>query len=208
MKTKFLIISLIALLSLFGFVNNAQALFCALPQLGAEYDESDYVLHGKVLEKNYYAWDSRIPVVTFEVLESFKGDTSGQISASVNETWDYKFEDGFEYVIFVQKTELSLEIDQCSPEFLAFPSVVEIIHQVSISEGDARSATPNIFYKSLTEQEKLEFESINNLIQEKKVERWDSSSSQRQLTIIAFLLMIPITGVSVFVIFRRRRKRK
>jgi len=32
-----------------------------------------------------------------------------------------------------------------------------------------RSATANIFYESLTEQEKLEFESINNLIQEKKL---------------------------------------
>ena len=205
MKTRLLIISLIALLPLFGFVNNAQALSCALPQLGTEYDESDYVLHGKVLGKNYHAWDSRIPVVTFEVLESFKGDTSGQISVSVNETWDYKFENGFEYVIFVQKTELSLEIDPCSPEFLAFPSVVKIIRQVSISEGDMRSVTPSIFYESLTEQEKLEFESINNLIQEKKVERWDSGSSQRQLTIVAFLLMIPITGVSVFVIFRRKK---
>lgn len=206
MKTRLFIIFAIGLLPLFGFVNNAQSLSCALPQLGAEYDESDYVLHGKVLEKNYYAWDSRMPVVTFEVLESFKGDASGQILVSVNETWDYKFEDGFEYVIFVQKTEFSLEIDSCSPEFLAFPSVVEIIRQVSISEGDMRSATSNIFYESLTEQEKLEFESINNLIQEKKVERWDSGSSQRQLTVIAFLLMIPITGVSAFVIFRRRRK--
>ncbi|MEX0862900.1 hypothetical protein [Nitrosopumilus sp.] len=206
MKTKFLIIFLIALLPLFGFINNAQALSCALPQLGTEYDNSDYVLHGKVLDKNYYAWDSRMPVVTFEVLESFKGDTSGQISVSVNENWDYKFENGFEYVIFVQKTESSLEIDQCSPEFLAFPSVVEIIRQVSISEGDMRSATSNIFYESLTEQEKLEFESINNLIQEKRVERWDSGSIQMQLTIIAFLLLIPITGVSVFVIFRRKKK--
>jgi len=54
-------------------------------------------------------------------------------------------------------------------QFLAFPSVVEIIRQVPISEGDMRSATANIFYESLTEQEKLEFESINNLIQEKKL---------------------------------------
>ena len=206
MKTRLLIIFLIALLPLFGFVNNVQALSCALPHLGEEYDESDYVLYGKVLEKNYHTWDSRMPVVTFEVLESFKGDASGQISVSVNETWDYNFEEGFEYVIFVQKTELALKIDQCSPEFLAFPSVVEIIRQVSMSEGDMRSATSNIFYESLTEQEKLEFESINNSIQEKKVERWDSGSSQRQLTIIAFLLMIPLTGVSVFVIFRRKRK--
>jgi len=206
MKSRLLIISLIALLVLFGFINNVQALSCALPQLGAEYDESDYVLHGKVLEKNYYTWDSRIPVVTFEVLESFKGDASGQISVSVNETSDYKFEEGFEYVIFVQKTELSLEIDPCSPAFLAFPSVVEIIRQVSLSEGDMRSATPNMFYESLTEKEKLEFESINNLIQEKKVERWDSGSSQRQLTIIAFVLMIPIASVTAFLIFRRKRK--
>ena len=206
MKTRLLIISLIALLPLFGFINNAQSLSCALPQLGEEYDESDYVLHGKVLEKNYYTWDSRIPVITFEVLESFKGDASGQIHVSVNETWDYQFEDGFEYVIFVQKTEFFLEIAKCSPEFLAFPSVVEIIRQVSISEGDMRSATSNIFYESLTEQEKIEFESINNIIQEKKVERWDSGSSQRQFTIVAFLLIIPIAGVSVFVIFRRKRK--
>ncbi|MCE2505597.1 MAG: hypothetical protein J4F36_03810 [Nitrosopumilaceae archaeon] len=206
MKTRLLIMSLIALLPLFGFVHNAQALSCALPQLGAEYDESDYVLHGKVLEKNYHAWDSRMPVVTFEVLESFKGNASGQISVSVYETWEYNFEDGFEYVVFVQKTEHSLEIDKCSPEFLAFPSVVETIRQVSLFEGDMRSATSNIFYESLTEQERLEFESINNLIQEKKVERWNSGSDQMKFTIIAFLLAIPIIGVSAFAIFRRKRK--
>lgn len=206
MKSRLLIISLIVLLPLFGFANNAHALSCMLPQLGEEYDESDYVLHGKVLEKNYRTWDSRMPVVTFEVLESFKGDTSGQISVSVYETWDYNFEVGFEYVIFVQKTEHSLEIDKCAPEFLAFPSVVEIIRQVSLSEGDMRSATPITVYESLTEQEKLEFESINNLIQEKKVERWNSGGSQRQLTIIVFVLMIPIASVTAFVIFRRKRK--
>ena len=206
MKIRLLIIFLVALLSLFGFVNNAQSLSCALPQLDTEYNKSDYVLHGKVLDKYYYVWDSRVPVVTFEVLESFKGNTDDLMSVSVNETWNYQFEDGFEYIIFVQNTEFSLEIDQCSPVFLAFPSVVDIIRQVSMSEGDVRSATPKVFYESLTKQEKLEFELINNLIQEKKVERWDSGSNQRQLTVFAFLLIIPIIGVFVFVIFRRKIK--
>lgn len=206
MKTRLLIIRLIAFLTLFGLVNNAEALSCALSQLGTEYDDSDYVLHGKVLDKNYHTWDSRMPTVTFEVLESFKGDADGQVSVLVYEHWDYKFEDGFEYVIFVQKTQFSLEIDKCSPEFLAFPSVVEIIRQVSMSDADIRSATSNIFYESLTEQEKLEFESINNLIQEKKVERWNSGSAHMQFTVFASLLTIPIIGVAALVIFRRKRK--
>lgn len=206
MKTRLLIIPLTAFLMFSGLTTDIHALSCALPLLGMAYDNSDYVIHGKVIAKNYLTWSLQKPMVTFDVLESFKGNVYDQISVSVNENWDYEFEDGFEYVVFIQRTELSLEIDSCSPKFLAFPSVVEIIRQVSLPDSEMRFSTSDMFYNSLTDQEKLEFESTNILIQEKKLERWDSVTSQRQLIIVSSLLLIPISSVSAFVIFRRKRQ--
>ncbi|MCH7559861.1 MAG: hypothetical protein IIC67_00575 [Thaumarchaeota archaeon] len=208
MKTRLLILVIIFVIVLLMpsvTIPNVQALLCALPPLGTAFDNSDYVIHGKVIDKNYITWSLQKPIVTFEILESFKGNANEQISVSVNENWGYEFADGFEYVIFVKRTELSLEVDPCSPKFLALPSVVNIVRQVSLPDNEMRSSNSNIFYEKLTEQEKLEYESLNQLIQEKGTERWDSVTLQRQLSIIAFVLMISITGIAIFFIYRRRK---
>lgn len=52
------------------------------------YEKSDYVFHGKVTDKNYLTFDFQIPVVTFEIIESFKGNANEQISVTVEEKWD------------------------------------------------------------------------------------------------------------------------
>jgi len=206
MKTRLLIIPLFLFLISSGFINNTYALSCAIPVLGDIFDSSDYVFHGKVLEKNYLTWNSQMPVVTFQILESFKGNVSEQISITVSEMWDYQFEDGFEYVVFVYREELSLQTDPCWPKFQAFPTTLEIIRQLTIPDHEMRSNLVNVVYESLTSQELEQFEKNREIIQEKKLERWDSVTSQRQFIILAFLLMIPITIVATFVIFRRKRK--
>ncbi len=109
MKTILLVIPIIVLLISSGFANNAHSLSCAIPNLGDVFDESDYVFHGTVLDKNYLTWDLQMPVVTFQILESFKGNAYDQISITVSEQWDYNFEDGFEYVVFVYQEEMSLQ---------------------------------------------------------------------------------------------------
>ena len=190
-------------LLMISFIPNVSALSCTLPVLGDSFEKSDYVIHGRVSEKNYLTWSLQKPMVTFDVLESFKGNAYDDIIVSVNENWDYTFEEGFEYVIFVQRTELSLEIDPCSPKFLAFPSVVNIVRQVS--EGKMLLADANTVFESLTEQELSEYEKIHDSIQEKKIERWDNVTSQRQMMTFSFLLLIPITAVSAFAISRRRK---
>ena len=206
MKTRLLIIPLFLFLVLSGFINNTYALSCAIPILGDVFDNSDYVFHGKVLEKNYLTWDRQMPVVTFQVLESIKGNAFEAISITVSEMWDYQFEDGFEYVVFVYREEMSLRTDPCWPKFQAFSTTLEIVRQLTIHDHEMRSNLVNVVYESLTSQELEQFEKNREIIQEKKIERWDSVTSQRQFIIVAFLLIIPITGVSVFVIFRRKRK--
>jgi len=206
MKTRLLIIPLLLFLVSSGYINSTHALSCAMPVLGDVFDKSDYVFHGRVSDKNYLTWDLRMPVVTFHILESFKGNAYDQISITVNEMWDYQFEEGFEYVVFVYREELSLQTDPCWPKFQAFPTTLEIARQLATFDHQMRSNPVNAVYESLTSQELEQLEENQKIIQEKRLERWDSVTSQRQFIIIVFLLIISVAGVSIFMVFRRKRK--
>ena len=205
MKTRLLIIPFFLFLVSSGYINSTYALSCAMPVLGEVFDKSDYVFHGKVSDKNYLTWDHQMPVVTFQVLESFKGNAYDQISITVNEMWDYQFEEGFDYVVFVYREEISLQTDPCWPKFHAFPTTLEIARQLTMPEHQMSSNPVNVVYESLTSEELEQLEENQKIIQEKRLERWDSVTSQRQFIIVAFLLIIPVVGVSVFVIFRRKK---
>lgn len=206
MKSKLLIIPLILFLCSQGFVNNAEALSCVMPILGDVYDKADYVFHGKVLDKNYYKWNSNLPTITFQVLESFKGNPNEQIPVIINESWDNKYEVGFEYVVFVYKEESSFIINPCWPSFQAFPSSIEIVRQLTIPDSEMHSTPASIFYESLSEQELIQFEENNVIIHEKMIERWNKGAHFQGQIIIVSLLLIPVAGAIGFVIFRRKRK--
>lgn len=205
MKTKLTIISGFLLLILVT-INNAQGLSCAPIELGDAFENSDYAFHGQVTDKNYLTWEQQMPVVTFEVIESFKGDVPEKISVTVFEQWSYDFEIGLEYVVFVQRNELSLEISPCAPAFQAFPSSIEIMRQASIAGNDMQYQTSNVFYESLSDQEKIQYEKNNNFLKEKRIERWDSILLQRQITIASIISLVLIAGFVTYLIFRRKRK--
>ncbi len=206
MKTRLLIIPLILVLLFSGFTPSVKALSCAIPNLGDVFDKSDYVFYGKVLDKNYLTLDSRIPVVTFHVLESFKGNAIEKISVTVNENWDYQFEDGFEYVVFVYREGLSLMTDPCWPKFHAFPSSLEIVKLLAIPDHPMRSNPVSMVYESLTDTELMQLEENQKIIQEKRLERWDQITFQKQMMVLVGVLLIPtVAGIS-FVCFRKKRK--
>ena len=200
----FILLFLMVPLAFFLGIDSVEALSCAPIALGKFFDESEYVFHGKVVEKNYITWDSNMPMVTFNVINSFKENSNEQITVSVQERWDYFFEDGFEYVVFVKRDGLSLLVPSCYPKFMAFPSSLSIVNKLSLDDT-IRSETVAIFHNSLSPYEREEFETNNSIIQEKRVERWDAITIPRQLAIIAMLMMIPIAGIVVFFIFRRRK---
>lgn len=198
-----IILSTILILSL--SVNYASALSCAPVLLGDAFDESDYAFHGKVIDKNYLTWELQMPVITFEVIESFKGNAGEQISVTVYEQWSYDFEEGLEYVVFVNRNELSLEISPCSPMFQAHQSSLDIMRLVSMPDHDMRYKTSSFFYESLTDGEKIKYEENNNFLKEKRLERWDNAMLQRNLTV---LLLVSLGFVAVFVLYMIFRKRK
>ena len=206
MKTGILIIIGIFSMIFSVAVNDAYALSCAPIELGDLFENSDYAFHGKVIEKNYLTWDLQMPVVTFEVIESFKGDIPEKISVSVYEQWSYDFETGLEYVVFVQKKELSLEISPCDTIFQAFPSSIEIMRKASIPGNDMQYQTSNVFYQSLNDQEKIQYEENNKFLKEKRNERWNSVLLQRQITITLLISLVLIACFVTYLIFRRKRK--
>lgn len=185
--------------------NPLYALTCSPIKLGDAFVNSEHVFHGKVTNKNYLTWDEKMPIVTFEVIESFKGSTSGSISATVNERWDYIFEEEFEYVVFVRQSGAFLEIGECHPSFQAFPSVIQIVRQASVSDSEAHASVGSIFYESLTEQEKAEYEKNRDLIQEKRVERWDSVRMQRLAVTVMLLALIIAVGAMSYKLVRKRK---
>ncbi|MDX1441898.1 MAG: hypothetical protein R3237_05515 [Nitrosopumilaceae archaeon] len=205
MKTASLISGIFFLFFL-SSINSAHGLSCAPIELGKAFENSDYAFHGKVTDKNYLTWDLQMPVVTFEAIESFKGEIPGKISVTVFEQWSYDFEIGLEYVVFVQRNELSLVINPCDPIFQAFPSSIEIMREASIAGNDMQYQTSNVFYESLSDQEKIQYEENNKFLKEKRVERWDSILLQRQITIVSLISIVLVAGFVTFLIFRRKRK--
>ena len=187
-------------------IDDAFSLSCAPIELGEAFDEADYVFHGKVTDKNYLTFDQQSPVVTFEVIESFKGNANQQISVTIYEQWSYDFEEGIEYLVFVNRHDVSLEISPCSPSFQAFTSTIDIMRLVSTG-NDLKYQTSNIFYESLTEEEKIQYEKNNEFLKEKRIERWDNALFQRNLITISSILGIVVLGIVGFVIFRKKRKR-
>ena len=145
-------------------IYHANGLSCAPVQLGDAFEDSEYVFHGKVVDKNYLTWDQNKPIVTFEIIERFKGDAEGQISVTVYEQWSFDFEVGLEYVIFVQRNQVALEISPCTPYFQAFSSSLDIMRQLSIPEHDVQYKTSNVFYESLNDQEKIQYEKNNEFL--------------------------------------------
>lgn len=205
MKIRFLIF-VFSILGSVGFFENSYSLSCAIPNLGDVYDSSDYVFHGMVLEKNYLTLDSRMPVVTFQIQESFKGNAIEQISVTVNENWDYQFEDGFEYVVFVYRDGLSLMTDPCWPKFHAFSSTLDIVKKLTLSDDGIRSKTTVFVYDSLSLEEREKLEEYQQTIQEKRLERWDEITFQKQMTVFTGILLIPVAAIIGFVYFKRVRK--
>lgn len=203
MKTRFKL--LIALLLIFIPASDASALSCAPVALGDAFEESEFAFHGKVVDKNYLTWDHQMPVVTFEIIESFKGNADQKISVTVYEQWSYDFEVGLEYVVFVNRIDLSLEISPCSPMFQAFPSTIDIMHLASLPDHDMRHQTSIVFYESLSDIEKIQFEKNNEFLKEKRAERWENSELQKNIILVLFLSLGPIGG---FVSIKVLRKRK
>ena len=188
-------------------VPNSYALSCAVPDLGNVYEQSDYVFHGKVTGKNYLTFDFQTPVVTFEVLESFKGNATEQISVTVEEKWDYMFEDGFEYVVFVYREGIELRTDPCWPKFHALPSIVQNIKKLTIPDDNIHEESTIFIYESLSSREKEQLDETQKIIQEKRLERWDEVMFQRQMMILIFALLVPAAGGAALVYFRKKHRK-
>lgn len=204
MSIKIILVSVYLLLMTSNAINYVNALSCAPIELGDAFDDSEYVFHGKVTDKNYLTWNYDMPVITFEVLESFKGDAGGQISVTVYEQWSYDFETGIEYVVFVQRNQASLEIAPCSPYFQAFSSAIDIIRQASIPGHHMQYETSNVFYESLSNKEKIQYEKNNEFLKEKRIERGDAEILQRQSIMVGFVLAAIIVGFISFMKFRKK----
>ena len=102
---------------------------------------------------------------------------------------------------------LSLQTDPCWPKFHAFPSTLDIVRKLTISpEHEMHSKSVNVIYDSLSLKELEQLEKNQKNIQEKRLERWDEITTQKHILVAGLLLLIPVSGIAAFVIFRKKRK--
>ena len=199
--------ALLILLSVFVPADSFSTQCIAVP-LGDAFDDSEYVIHGRVIDKNYMTPDIRKPVVTFEVIESFKGNAREQVSFTVSEEHSYEFETGFEYVVFAYRDWLSIEAGWCWPWFQAFPSTVEIARQLVLHDSEARSETVYAFDESLTGQERIQFEKNLDAIQEKRLERLRGMDGTGNLPLLAGIAALAAIPAAAYLVLRRRPCRR
>lgn len=116
------------------------------------------------------------------------------------------FEDEFEYVVFVYRDGIELKTEPCWPKFHALPSIVQNVKKLTIPDDAIHDKPVTFIYESLSTSEQEKLDDTQKIIQEKRLERWDSVMLQRQIMILVFALIISTAGGTAFVYFKKKRK--
>ncbi|QLH10860.1 hypothetical protein [Nitrosarchaeum sp. AC2] len=170
MKTRVLIIIMIVIISTYPVT--AVFASCGGSTLQFQYDSADSVFHGSVVQKQTIADNPHQTIVVFSIIESFKGINSDQIDVKIPESLEDEFEYGSEYVIFAHGLEQPLGTQLCTFSFFAFPTVLNIVSQLSNMNNPYSEISEYDIYDHLTEPEKIQLEDIStSFAQERQKER-------------------------------------
>lgn len=81
----------IIFLSATNQIPDSYGLSCAGPTIKDEFSQSKWVFLGKFISEDDAGWFSDNTVLTFEVIESYKGEASGTIEVLNNPGWRHSF---------------------------------------------------------------------------------------------------------------------
>jgi hypothetical protein len=208
-----IIIGTVIAVSLQG-IPQTYALSCGIPLFSESYEKHDLLLHGKLVEKNIVNfWENqKLTALTFETINVYTGKIDETFTIKANLFWDDYYIVGEEYVLFADKDENGYFRDDCTPNYIASPSIIKFLNDYS---------TENILLSDVTslydvvrgfERDELDMK-INQYSNQNRENDAESGyivmTSDSALTwfgALQILIILGIVGVVGFLIYRRIRK--
>ncbi len=215
MKTRILIIIVIVILGTMGLQITPQtfALSCSIPLFSDSYEKHDLLLHGKLIEKNILpVWENqKLTSLTFDTVNVYKGEVNKTFTIKANLTWDDYYIEGEEYVLFADKDENGYYRDDCTPNYLASPSIIKFLeyNTENLQTSDVKS-----LYDVVRgfERDGLDLK-LNQYANQNREETRDPEyvveTSEYAITwfgALQILIIMIIVGIFAFLTYRRFRK--
>src|SRR3989338_5331881 len=210
MKTR---LFLFIILGIIGFTvfytTQAFALSCGIPLFTESYETHDLLLHGKLVEKEILFPDSmskKHTTLTFETIKVYKGEFSETFTIKADLSWDDYYREGQEYILFADKDGDSYLRDLCVPDYLVSPSMIEFL------DDDYKNSEIRSLYELLEGSELKDIDIRNNAysdLNRAEIVNETGSYGVTWFSVLQILMIVlPIIGITVAVIFIIRRKRK
>jgi len=197
------------------YIPQAFALSCGIPLFTESYERHDLLLHGKLIEKKIPDFlSNKHTTLIFDTIKVYKGEFSETFTIKADLSWDDYYREGQEYVLFADKDGDRYLRDLCVPDYLASPSMIKFL------DGDFRNSETRLLYDLLEGSElkdiDIRMNAYSNLnraeIADRNMGAYVFQSGNYAMTwfgaLQIMMIVLPIVGIIITVIFIIRRKRK
>ena len=216
MKTRLFLFIILGMIGITIFyIPQAFALSCGIPLFTESYERHDLLLHGKLIEKKIPDFlSNKHTTLIFDTIKVYKGELSETFTIKADLSWDDYYREGQEYVLFADKDGDRYLRDLCVPDYLASPSMIKFL------DGDFRNSETRLLYDLLEGSElkdiDIRMNAYSNLnraeIADRNMGAYVFQSGNYAMTwfgaLQIMMIVLPIVGIIITVIFIIRRKRK
>ena len=216
MKTRLFLFIILGMIGITIFyIPQAFALSCGIPLFTESYERHDLLLHGKLIEKKIPDFlSNKHTTLILDTIKVYKGEFSETFTIKADLSWDDYYREGQEYVLFADKDGDRYLRDLCVPDYLASPSMIKFL------DGDFRNSETRLLYDLLEGSElkdiDIRMNAYSNLnraeIADRNMGAYVFQSGNYAMTwfgaLQIMMIVLPIVGIIITVIFIIRRKRK
>ena len=212
---KYFVVFLILIGITVFYTPQAFALSCGVPLFTESYETHDLLLHGKLVEKKIPDFlSNKHTTLIFDTIKVYKGELSETFTIKADLSWDDYYREGQEYVLFADKDGNRYLRDLCVPDYLASPSIIEFL------DDDYENSETRSLYDLLEGSElkdiDIRMNAYSNLnraeIADRNMGAYVFQSGNYAMTwfgaLQIMMIVLPIVGIIITVIFIIRRKRK
>lgn len=201
-------------------VNQASATSCAPQSLHDTFETADSVLHGVVKSIKYHSFLNFPPVISFQVLETFKGSEKPQDIVYLQGGLPFMSPvmEGYAYVVFTKnyddnKSEKFIHeiqgvstIGPCHTVLYSWPFLVDATRDLQYGNSTFENIPSWMIYENMTEKHKIHLQNLREAEAEQRSEILKSVIENQKNNLIGLFIAIPILiGLIVIIIWQRRR---
>lgn len=221
MKTKLILIVFLIFFTI-PTINQASATQCAPQSLHDTYETADSVLHGAVRSINYHSFLNFPPVISFQVLETFKGsEKPGDIvylqgglpfMSPVMEGYAYivftKNYENNEFEKFIHEIQGVSTIGPCHTVLYSWPFMVDATRDLQYGNSTFENIPGWMIYENMTEKHKIHLQNLREVEADQRSEILKSVNENQKNNLIGLFFGIPILVGLIAVVFWQKRKIK